>query len=199
MSSKRKAMHSSLTRVENYFSGWSEAEIQHLNRDMIEGQLRQVHQIREEFIPIQDEYIAAQENEVAISAEVTNKEIFLQKCDSLIKKISTILSKLPPSPSHSKAPPGIPYEFYSMMQEMLTQNNQQLQQSQQQVQQLIATLSNTAGSKWVLGRIETIHPGSDGKVRVVTVRTFKGLYKRPITKISRLPKVDNNIPELLSR
>ncbi|XP_055714360.1 uncharacterized protein LOC129808602 [Phlebotomus papatasi] len=194
MSSKREAMHSSLTRVENYFSGWSEAEIQHLNRDMIEGQLRQAHQIREEFIPIQDEYIAAQENAVAISAQVTNKEIFLQKCDSLIKKISTILSKLPPSPSHSKAPPGIPYEFYLMMQEMLTQNNQQLQQSQQQVQQLIATLSNSAGRS-TSNNTNCAH-NSSLKLPNMSLPTFSGKYSEWTTFKDRFTSVVINHPNL---
>lgn len=42
-------------------------------------------------------------------------------------------------------------------------------------------------SKWPLGRIVDIHPGSDGCVRVVTVRTAHGTYKRNVTRISRLP------------
>lgn len=41
--------------------------------------------------------------------------------------------------------------------------------------------------KWALGRIERVHPGTDDLVRVVTVRTASGTYKRNITKISRLP------------
>ena len=40
---------------------------------------------------------------------------------------------------------------------------------------------------WVLGKVETIHPGNDGIVRTVTVKTKNGIYKRPITKISYLP------------
>lgn len=42
-------------------------------------------------------------------------------------------------------------------------------------------------AKWSLGRITTIHPGSDGHVRVVTLRTLRGLTTRPVTKISILP------------
>ena len=41
----------------------------------------------------------------------------------------------------------------------------------------------TTPTKWPLARITKIHPGHDGKVRVVTVRTEKGTYKRPIVKI----------------
>ncbi|XP_039315197.1 uncharacterized protein LOC120359860 [Solenopsis invicta] len=40
---------------------------------------------------------------------------------------------------------------------------------------------------WSLGRIEQIHPGDDGVVRVATVRTPKGVYKRPITRLCVLP------------
>lgn len=41
--------------------------------------------------------------------------------------------------------------------------------------------------QWKLGRVQTIHPGKDNKVRVVTLKTEKGLVERPITKISLLP------------
>ena len=40
---------------------------------------------------------------------------------------------------------------------------------------------------WILGIIEEIHPGKDGLVRVVTVRTKDGLFKRAVTKIAPLP------------
>ncbi|XP_062534640.1 uncharacterized protein LOC134203809 [Armigeres subalbatus] len=40
---------------------------------------------------------------------------------------------------------------------------------------------------WKLGRIVATHPGKDGNVRVVTVRTNSGTYKRATTKIAVLP------------
>lgn len=40
---------------------------------------------------------------------------------------------------------------------------------------------------WKLGRIIATHPGKDGIVRVVTVRTNSGTYKRATTKIAVLP------------
>ncbi|KYN50043.1 hypothetical protein ALC62_00070, partial [Cyphomyrmex costatus] len=40
---------------------------------------------------------------------------------------------------------------------------------------------------WALARIEEIHPGKDNITRVVSVRTTKGVYKRPITKLCVLP------------
>nr|XP_041630444.1 uncharacterized protein LOC121501913 [Drosophila kikkawai]XP_041630467.1 uncharacterized protein LOC121501916 [Drosophila kikkawai] len=46
---------------------------------------------------------------------------------------------------------------------------------------------NLPPSKWILRRISEVHAGSDDKVRVVTVKTAHGSYKRPITKIAVLP------------
>ena len=49
---------------------------------------------------------------------------------------------------------------------------------------------NTSPSNWKLGIIDKVHPGSDGLVRVVTVRTATGVYKRLIVKLCPLPNVD---------
>ena len=38
-------------------------------------------------------------------------------------------------------------------------------------------------TKWPLARIIEVHPGKDGKVRVITVKRMKGIYKRPIVKV----------------
>ncbi|XP_044248467.1 uncharacterized protein [Drosophila takahashii] len=46
---------------------------------------------------------------------------------------------------------------------------------------------NLPPAKWILGRIQEVHPGQDSKVRVVTVKTAHTTYKRPITKIAVLP------------
>lgn len=45
-------------------------------------------------------------------------------------------------------------------------------------------------SKWPLGRISKLHPGKDGQVRVVTVRTQTSTLKRPIVKLCPLPNSD---------
>lgn len=42
-------------------------------------------------------------------------------------------------------------------------------------------------SHWILGRVEEVLPGSDNFVRVVKVRTSKGLFKRAVTRLSILP------------
>lgn len=46
---------------------------------------------------------------------------------------------------------------------------------------------NLPPTKWAIGRITQTHPGSDGLIRVVTVRTKNSTYKRAIVKVARLP------------
>ena len=41
--------------------------------------------------------------------------------------------------------------------------------------------------QWLLGRVVGVHPGADGRARVVTLKTRKGLIKRATTNICRLP------------
>lgn len=41
--------------------------------------------------------------------------------------------------------------------------------------------------EWQLGRIISTYPGFDGQVRVVSVKTQKGIFKREIRKICILP------------
>lgn len=42
-------------------------------------------------------------------------------------------------------------------------------------------------TRWPLGRIVKLHPGTDNITRVVTLRTAKGVIKRPVTKVCILP------------
>ncbi|XP_011684943.1 PREDICTED: uncharacterized protein LOC105448195 [Wasmannia auropunctata] len=42
-------------------------------------------------------------------------------------------------------------------------------------------------AKWPLGRITDVHPGTDGLVRVVTIKTASTTLQRPIAKICPLP------------
>ena len=42
-------------------------------------------------------------------------------------------------------------------------------------------------ARWLLGRVTDVHPGSDGLVRVATVKTANSQYKRPLAKLVRLP------------
>lgn len=41
--------------------------------------------------------------------------------------------------------------------------------------------------QWPLGRIIDLHPGFDGIARVATVKTTKGIFKRPLVKLCPLP------------
>ncbi|XP_076658249.1 uncharacterized protein LOC143362189 [Halictus rubicundus] len=58
-------------------------------------------------------------------------------------------------------------------------------------------LRNTAlpPSTWELGRITACHPGEDGLTRVVTIRTSRSEYKRPLAKICFLPVAINEHDE----
>lgn len=44
--------------------------------------------------------------------------------------------------------------------------------------------------KWKMGRIIDVHPGRDGKVRVVSVHIHGNIVKRPLSKVAVLPITD---------
>uniref|UniRef100_A0A182NMY3 DUF5641 domain-containing protein n=1 Tax=Anopheles dirus TaxID=7168 RepID=A0A182NMY3_9DIPT len=46
---------------------------------------------------------------------------------------------------------------------------------------------NSTPCDWPIARIQMVHPGQDGVVRVVTIRTSQGLFKRPVSRICLLP------------
>lgn len=54
---------------------------------------------------------------------------------------------------------------------------------------------NSPPSKWPLARIKKVHPGKDGLVRVVTLKTSNGEYTRPITKLAILPATSGDNPQ----
>ena len=45
---------------------------------------------------------------------------------------------------------------------------------------------NVIPARWPLARVTETHPGNDGIVRVVTVKTSSGVYKRPVAKLALL-------------
>lgn len=49
--------------------------------------------------------------------------------------------------------------------------------------------------KWPLARIIALHPGRDNLCRVVSLKTAKGIIRRPITKICLLPTENHNRSE----
>ena len=54
---------------------------------------------------------------------------------------------------------------------------------------VLTKLDNTTPLQWPTAVIQETHPGKDGIARVVTIKTTKGIFQRPITKISPLPRV----------
>ena len=56
---------------------------------------------------------------------------------------------------------------------------------------------NLPPGKWMMGRVLETHPGQDGLVRVVTLKTKSGIVKRPVVKLSILPisPVSSNVTE----
>lgn len=46
---------------------------------------------------------------------------------------------------------------------------------------------NLPPCKWLMGRVIALYPGQDKIVRVVDVKTCKGIYKRSINRLSVLP------------
>ncbi|XP_060864286.1 uncharacterized protein LOC132940572 [Metopolophium dirhodum] len=52
---------------------------------------------------------------------------------------------------------------------------------------VLINMPNQPPIHWKLGRIQQVHPGADGVVRVATVRTEHGTLTRPIVKLAILP------------
>ncbi|XP_058987763.1 uncharacterized protein LOC131806908 [Musca domestica] len=48
--------------------------------------------------------------------------------------------------------------------------------------------------QWPLARIIDVHPGTDGKVRVVSLKSNGKIYKRPVSKVALLPLQDSFNP-----
>ncbi|KAF6203560.1 hypothetical protein GE061_001892 [Apolygus lucorum] len=55
---------------------------------------------------------------------------------------------------------------------------------------VIVSDRNAAPMEWPLARIVATHPGDDGVVRVVTLKTARGTYKRPIVNLILIPSSD---------
>ena len=51
---------------------------------------------------------------------------------------------------------------------------------------LLVRDETTPPTNWPIAHVIEIHTSKDGRVRVVTVRTLKGVYKRPIIKVVQL-------------
>lgn len=58
---------------------------------------------------------------------------------------------------------------------------------------VILAEDNVPPQRWITGRIVELHPGKDGVVRVVTVKTNHGLFKRAIHRVAPLPLYDEDV------
>ena len=45
---------------------------------------------------------------------------------------------------------------------------------------------NVSRVKWLLAKVEKVHPGKDGLIRTATVRTQRGLLNRPVQRLHKL-------------
>ncbi len=50
---------------------------------------------------------------------------------------------------------------------------------------------NLIPTKWPLARVVQVYLGRDDLVRVVSVKTAQGIYKRPVTKIAVVLQVED--------
>lgn len=64
------------------------------------------------------------------------------------------------------------------------QGNQRLLQENDLV---ILKEDNAPPASWKMARITAVHPGADGIVRTVTLKTSQGTFIRPATKVCLLP------------
>ncbi|CAK1598341.1 unnamed protein product [Parnassius mnemosyne] len=56
------------------------------------------------------------------------------------------------------------------------------------ISQLVSIIEpNLPPNEWRLGRVVQIHPGKDNTIRVVTLKTIRGLLTRPVVKVCPLP------------
>ncbi|XP_051167314.1 uncharacterized protein LOC127285375 [Leptopilina boulardi] len=79
---------------------------------------------------------------------------------------------------------------HEYLNEMISRSKWQSSTNQENID--IGTLvvikdDNLPPMRWSLGRIVATHPGSDGIVRVVTIRSPTGTYKRALKKLYPLP------------
>lgn len=65
-------------------------------------------------------------------------------------------------------------------------------------QLVIIKEENLPPLKWKLGRIVDMHPGPDGIIRVITIKTSAGTIKRPVLKVCVLPLPSEDIDPKVS-
>ncbi|XP_020296284.1 uncharacterized protein LOC109861165 [Pseudomyrmex gracilis] len=75
--------------------------------------------------------------------------------------------------------------LHSLQERHKWKNNKGPQLTPGQV--VLVKQQNLAPLQWTLGRIQEVHPGPDGVARSATVKTAKGVFVRPLSRIAVLP------------
>ncbi|XP_062712397.1 uncharacterized protein LOC134289829 [Aedes albopictus] len=60
---------------------------------------------------------------------------------------------------------------------------------------LVLVVAGTAKDQWIRGRVETVTPGRDGRVRQALVQTATGFLRRPVVKLALLDVLENSEPK----
>lgn len=56
---------------------------------------------------------------------------------------------------------------------------------------VVLTEDGIVPTHWIIAGVVKTYPGADGVVRVMDLKTVKGVYRRPVHKIARLLELDN--------
>lgn len=76
-------------------------------------------------------------------------------------------------------------EYISQLQQRYKWHRNQSQVEEDSM--VVVKEDNLPSCRWLLGRVVQLHPGKDGVNRVASIRTVKGVIRRPLVKICPLP------------
>lgn len=106
------------------------------------------------------------------------------------------LSFLPDKPSSDELPPRTRWQMVQSIRNSFWKrwSGEYLHSLQQRTKwkkpelnlkigDLVILKENLPPATWPLGRVMELHPGKDGLVRVATIKTSKGLFKRTVSKL----------------
>lgn len=75
--------------------------------------------------------------------------------------------------------------LHSLQKRSKWKTNKGIQLSPNQL--VLIKQQNLASLQWPIGRIQSIHPGSDNVARTATIKTAQGTFVRPLSRIAILP------------
>ncbi|XP_055714830.1 uncharacterized protein LOC129808948 [Phlebotomus papatasi] len=176
----REGVVQALIRVESFLKGISEADLQYMQRSVIEAQMEQVATLRTRYVAAQGQIIEEERDLEQRDLEETAREVFLSKCDAIYKRLTQMLTHVPSNSRGSPRPNQD--EFLSFMKEFMTRSQQTLEQSQQQVNQLITTLTthastlNNSNNMSRNGDVVLHDSAQPTKLPQIAMPTFSGKY-----------------------